>query len=253
MRLLFLSIFLLPIICCTAQDNVTAKKIAVPLNEKTVVKDSSGILYTYATWKNLVATGHYILKPEDARNTNTAYILTRLTDEEYAKKMATIPKPRESDYFKTGAAFSYFKAKDINGNKINEKTLAGKILVLNYWFINCPPCRMEIPELNKLKEQYKDDTSVVFVAVGLDDKYSIKQFLRSNPFQYQIIDDGRFIARDYNIGGYPTNVIVDHEGKIYFHTSGFGNNLMPWLTKSIGELKSAMEKKGSSSASTGLQ
>ena len=246
MKFPFLSILLLGCFYCASQDNVTVKRVASPLNESTIVKDTSGTIYAYAAWRQLLATGHYSLRPEDPQNTNSSYIITRLTDQEYAKKMASIPKPRESDYFKTGASFSYFKAKDINGNKINEKTLAGKILVLNYWFINCPPCRTEIPELNKLKEQYKGDTSVVFVAVCLDDKYSIKQFLKSNPFHYQIVDDGRFIARDYNVGGYPTNVIVDQEGKIYFHTSGFGNNLVHWLNKSINELKSKENNKETS-------
>ena len=66
-----------------------------------------------------------------------------------------MPKPNESKYFTTGKSFGKFKTTDMNGNKINTQDLKGKTIVMNFWFINCPPCRTEIPHLNKLVDKYK--------------------------------------------------------------------------------------------------
>ncbi len=234
---------LLALVVSAQKTNTGNARVATFYNESSVIKDSAGTIYPYALWRQLVSGGHYTLKPENPVDSNTAYILVKLTDAQYEAKMSALPKPRESNFFKTGAAFSYFKTRDMNGDKINSKTLEGKILVLNYWFINCPPCRAEIPELNKLVEKYKDDSSVVFVAVALDDRQKLKEFLKSNPYKYRIVDDGRYIASENNVSAYPTNVIVDHQGKVYFHTSGFGGPMMYWMEKSITEIKKSMLKK----------
>jgi thiol-disulfide isomerase/thioredoxin len=107
--------------------------------------------------------------------------------------------------------------------KFNQKDLVGKVVVLNFWFINCPPCRREMPELNELVEHYKAEKDVVFLAVALDMRYAIQEFLKTSPFNYNIIDNGRFIAGKYGINLFPTHVVVDRQGKILFHTSGYAH------------------------------
>jgi len=87
-----------------------------------------------------------------------------------------MPKPRESPYFSTGKKISLFKSTDINNKKINLKDEKGKIIVLNFWFIDCAPCRMEMPDLNDLVEKYKGNDSVLFIAVALDTRSDIKDF-----------------------------------------------------------------------------
>jgi thiol-disulfide isomerase/thioredoxin len=144
-----------------------------------------------------------------------------------------MPKPMDSKFFRTGQTISSFKEKDINGVKYNLKELQGKIVVLNFWFINCPPCRQEIPHLNDMVESYKDNKDVVFIAVALDEKYDLEQFLKTMPYNYNIIDKGRYIAQQYGINAYPTHVILDKQGKVIFHTSGFGMGTVSWLKKSI--------------------
>jgi thiol-disulfide isomerase/thioredoxin len=192
-------------------------------------------------------TGRYKIKT--AEKDNTEFVLYRLSDEEYERALGTMPKPRESNFFRTGARFSHFKTTDINGNKINTKSLGGKIIVLNFWFINCPPCRMEMPELSKLSDTYKLDSSIVFLAIALDKKYDIEQFLNGSSFGYTIIDNGRFITDQYHISSYPTNVIIDQNGKVYFHSSGLSTGTVHWLKKSIEELKNSAEKKDATAKS----
>ena len=98
----------------------------------------------------MLPTGRFTISPENPKDENSAFILIRLSDEDYEKRISSMPKPAESKFFRTGTEFTHIKARDIDGNKINTKNLLGKTIVLNFWFINCPPCRMEMPDLNKL-------------------------------------------------------------------------------------------------------
>ena len=53
------------------------------------------------------------------------------------------------------------------------------------------------------------------------------------PFEYGIVDGGSYVASQYGINLFPTHVVVDKEGKIIFHTSGYGMGTVPWLKKVI--------------------
>lgn len=205
------------------------------VDENSVVKDSSGTVYPYGIWQPLLQKG-YVLKPVDPKNAQTEFLLVKLTEEQQAARMEKMGRPRESDYFKTGEKITLFNTSDIDGNKLNLKNLQGKILVLNFWFVDCSPCRHEIPELNKLVDSFKTNDKVMFIAVALDNKASLQEFLSRFPFKYTIVDNGRFITDRYGIRSYPTHLIVDAEGKVYFHTTGLGPNTISWIRKSILEL-----------------
>ena len=208
---------------------------AQKIDGRTVVKDSSGTVYPYNIWLALVRTGDYVLKVDKAADPNTAFILVRMTEEEKEDRLAKMARPRESLYFKKGAKFNLGSVTDINGNKIDLRNNAGKVTVVNFWFIACQPCRTEMPELNKLVEKYAAD-SVCFVAIGLDSKREIENFLKLYPFTYSIVDDGRYLAEGQGVRSYPTHVVIDREGKVYFHTSGLSTNTVYWIEKSIKEL-----------------
>lgn len=212
------------------------------LSENTVVKDSSGTVYPYAIWQALLMKG-YILKPVDPKKTDTEFLLVKLTEKQNAERLEKMPKPRESSFFKTGQKITSFKTTDMDGNKIDLKKLEGKIVVLNFWFINCHPCRVEIPDLNKMVDSFKTNDKLVFIAIALDDKSSLKSFLEKMPFNYTIIDEGRFIADKYGVRSYPTHVILNTDGKVYFHTTGLGLNTVHWLEKSIKELLAQEQNK----------
>jgi thiol-disulfide isomerase/thioredoxin len=229
MKQLLLLLTVLFTLCANAQNSGTK----VSLNEKTVVKDSSGMIYPYSIWQKLLQTGEYGLKPLNVNADPPEFLLMKLSEAEMKARDERMPKPRESAYFRTGSSISNVKLVTLDKKKYNLKDLAGKVVVLNFWFINCSPCRMEIPHLNKMTETYKDRDDVVFLAVALDEAYDLKQFLKEMPFNYGIVDGGRYIASQYGITSYPTHVVLDKEGKVTFHTSGYGMGTVPWLKKSI--------------------
>lgn len=230
----------------SAQENKPVQKKSIKITKETVVTDSAGQILPYNIWSALKNTGGYYIKPIDPDNEKTSFILYKFSEKEKQRNLASIdkmPKPAESKFFKTGETFSKIKTSDMLGNKINTKNLKGSIIVVNYWYTGCVPCTSEMPELNKIADKYKNDSNVVFISIAKDDKNTIEQFLKLHPFKYAIIDDGSFLASDNNITSFPTNVVVDKNGKVYFHTSGLSPNTPKWIAKSIEELKAAASEK----------
>jgi thiol-disulfide isomerase/thioredoxin len=219
-----------------AQDTANNKKRIA--NENRVVVDSAGTRYPYVVWKKLVTSRDYRLKKINKNSDTSAYLLIRLDSAQKDRRLAIMPKPKESIFFTEGEQIKLFNASDINNYKIKWKELAGKVVVLNFWFIGCPPCRKEIPELNDIALQYANDPNIVFIAVALDQAADIRSFIKDNPFSYHIVDDGRNYADNYRIHLFPTNVVVGKDGKIRFHSSGYQVNTAYWIKKTIEEAKS---------------
>lgn len=218
-----------------AQTTTTTKTV---LNDKTIVKDVNGNVIPYIIWSKLVESGEYSVKSQDKTNF-TLFMLSpeeKVAAAERRKTMAmNMAKPKASDAFREGDKFRGERVTDINGNKYDLKNEAGKIYVINFWFINCAPCKKEIPELNELVTKYKDNKDVIFLAIALDEKYAIKDFLKTMPFNYNIIHDGRYYAQKYGVKGYPTHVVIGKDGLIKFSTLGLALNTVHWVDQTISE------------------
>ncbi|MCZ4243744.1 TlpA family protein disulfide reductase [Pedobacter punctiformis] len=206
------------------------------LNEQSVVRGEDGMVYPYTVWKKLMSTGKYGLKNRGTvtESGKPEYVVYELTPEKKAAYVNQMPRPRSSDSFPEGELFNGLKVTDMNGNKYDLRDSTGKVIVLNFWFINCPPCKNEIPLLNELVTTYKDK-NVVFLAIALDEKHDLKDFLKTTSFNYNIVDGGRYIANKYGVKGYPTHVVIDKSGFIKFSTLGLAINTVHWLEKSINE------------------
>jgi peroxiredoxin len=220
------------------------QKFKAKLRENSVVRDSSGMVYPYAFWKQMLLSGKYkplALYPE---NENSDFLIVPLSDDEIETMMKALSKPRPSRVFRDGAKFPAFNETDINGNKYKMKDLLGKVIVINFWFINCAPCRTEIPELNGLVKMYENNEDVVFIGIAMDEKYRLKDFLKTSPFYYNIIENGGYLAKQYNVQQFPTHVVIDGEGKIRFHTIGLARNTVYWINKTIKESVNALHATG---------
>ncbi len=206
-------------------------------NINSVVVDSTGMKYPAMLWQKMLQSNDYWLKPLQANNKDTPFLLVKYTQVQKDYWSERMPKPAESPFFKTGQVVKPFKIKDINGNKLDAKDWAGKTIVFNFWFIGCPPCRAEIPELSRIAQKYKDDPEVVFVGFALDDSHDIKEFIKKSPFAYRLVSESRDIAHQYNINMYPTNVVIDKEGKVRLHYVSAPFNGGYWIDKVIKESK----------------
>jgi peroxiredoxin len=108
-----------------------------------------------------------------------------------------------------------FTLKDLNSNSIVLSAFKGKVVLLNFWATWCPPCRAEMPALNKLYQQLKP-RGLVVVAVSTDRSISdIKGFLEKHKFDFPILfDEDRTAARLYRVFSMPTTFLIDRNGTI---------------------------------------
>ncbi len=155
----------------------------------------------------------------------------------YAQNGNPVPLPAQSRSFPVGKKVEFYDLTDIHGNDIKAADLKGKIVVLNFWFMGCVPCRKEMPALNELAYEYARQPDVVFIAIALDKKPALKEFIKTHPLAYQVVADGQLYNRRYGVDIYPTNVIIDRKGIVCFSDDGFSNTTQYWLRKKIEDAK----------------
>jgi thiol-disulfide isomerase/thioredoxin len=105
-----------------------------------------------------------------------------------------------------------FSATTLAGVKVDPASLGGKITVLDFWFIGCPPCRAERPKLNEIVAEFGD--RVRFLGFALDKPDALKTYLGSNPFKYEIVPESEQIARSFGVQSFPSHMIIDRAGHI---------------------------------------
>ena len=171
----------------------------------------------------------------DSNNEVKAFVLRKATDFEKSH-MIQMEDDVMSKKDMIGKPASPFSVTDINGNNYSLERLKGKVIVINFWFVECKPCVMEMPELNKMVEKYKKK-NVVFLGLAMNEKTKIEKFLKTTNFKYNIVPDAQQVVQDYGILSFPTHVVIDKDSKIAFSTSGLGETTMEDLDKVIGRLE----------------
>lgn len=91
----------------------------------------------------------------------------------------------------------------------------GKIIMLNLWATWCPPCRAEMPSMQKLYNDFKNkDFIIIAVSLG-EDLTTVNKFLKINQFSFPIfIDNKNEVAQNYSTGSIPTTYLIDKEGNL---------------------------------------
>lgn len=166
-----------------------------------------------------------------------AFVLRKATEEEKIQ-MQQMQKAAQGESELIGTPAKTFSVINMDGRTISLEDLKGKVIVMNFWFVECKPCIMEMPELNEIVEDYKNE-EVIFLGFATNKKSKIEKFLETKKFDYNIIPDSRKIAMDYGVQSYPTHIIIDREGMIRFVTSGLGpttiNDIRSGITEALSD------------------
>lgn len=160
-------------------------------------------------------------------------------------------------------SFPSYNWETIYGEKISSEDLKGHIVIINLWFVGCPPCMKEIPMFNDLTQTYKNQ-NVKFISLAPHIKDDLIEFNKKEAsesiyyrarkiFGGQIINypivpycdhrdkrkkpnelgiDCNQLQKEFKVNDFPTTFIIDKKGIVRHIKSGF-----PTDEKSYGKVK----------------
>jgi peroxiredoxin len=107
-----------------------------------------------------------------------------------------------------------FNLTELDGKEWTLKGQRGKVVLVNFWATWCPPCRKEMPDLEKLYRQFKDQ-GLVILAISDEDAGKVRPFVAQQNVTYPILlDPGRKVNELFQIGGIPKTFVYDRNGQL---------------------------------------
>jgi peroxiredoxin len=115
-----------------------------------------------------------------------------------------------------GTDFPALDVVDLTGKQISNASLRGKYVVIKCWYIHCPVCVKEFPEVNALATTYTAmRNDVVFLSLAEDSPEDLKVFLTKKKLDYLVIPKMKdFMNLTLGLNAFPTHFLLDKEGKI---------------------------------------
>ncbi len=108
-----------------------------------------------------------------------------------------------------------FELPDLNDGSVRLSDFRGKVVFLNFWATWCQPCREEMPSMEILYENFKQD-GLVILAVSIDrvtTKKDIPPFVKSMNLTFPIlVDSWGQTDKRYKLMGVPETYIIDQQG-----------------------------------------
>ncbi len=131
--------------------------------------------------------------------------------------LSTGAERRESARSKSlsfGQVLPKFKVKDLKGRTWKLSHLKGKATLINVWATWCPPCRLELPYVQKLHETIEGRPNLQVLTLNLDeDPTLVPSYMRANGFTFPVVRSFELAEKIHPIGEIPQNWIIDPKGR----------------------------------------
>ena len=122
-----------------------------------------------------------------------------------------------------------FSLMDQYGNTHTLSQYKGKTIFLNFWGTWCPPCRAEMPDIQKLYEEFDQEGEDALIILGVaapnlgkeKSEDGIKTFLEENGYTYPVLmDTDAELFQTYGISSFPTTFMIDRDGNLFGYATG---------------------------------
>jgi peroxiredoxin len=111
---------------------------------------------------------------------------------------------QETDFTLTG----------LDGKQYSLSALRGKVVLLNFWATWCPPCRKEMPDMEKLYQRLQAKGFVV-LAISDEERDTVAGFEEKQKYTFPILlDPDRKVNTEFNVEGIPKSFLFDRDGKL---------------------------------------
>ncbi|MBK8616758.1 MAG: TlpA family protein disulfide reductase [Anaerolineales bacterium] len=104
---------------------------------------------------------------------------------------------------------------DLAGNRVSLNDYRGSVVLVNLWATWCPPCREEMPALQKFYEKYKADGFVLIAIDQEETREVVAPFVKEFGLTFPIWLDADYLAqREFNTMNLPSSYVIDRTGKV---------------------------------------
>jgi peroxiredoxin len=131
-----------------------------------------------------------------------------------------------------------FTLRDSDGESYRLSELRGQPVIVNFWATWCPPCREEMPSMQRAWE-YLQPQGVVLLAINVgEDPDTIFQFTGNYPLDFPILfDQDGTVSEAWPLKGLPTTFVIDPQGRIVYSAIGGREWDDPKLLQPVLELR----------------
>lgn len=128
----------------------------------------------------------------------------------------------------------------LQGERVILSQLKGKVVVINFWATWCPPCRAEMPSMERLYARFKGQgLEMLAVNVEADAKDILPSFFKKHPHTFPVLLDLEGDSQtEYGVFRFPESFVVGRDGKVVDHIIGgrdwSDKNMVSYFSKLLG-------------------
>jgi thiol-disulfide isomerase/thioredoxin len=153
-----------------------------------------------------------------------------------------------------GAARYDLPLRTLHGKQTSLRDLKGKVIFFNVWASWCPPCRGEMPGINRLYREMGDQVAFVLLSVD-DNRKRLDHYLAQKGYQLPVYLPDSALAAPYKTQSIPATFLIDHRGQLVFRHEGALDYDTPTFRALLASLVAASRQKteGAAEPATALK
>ncbi len=108
-----------------------------------------------------------------------------------------------------------FDFERLQGGRVTLGELRGKTVLLDFWATWCPPCVLEIPELNAVYKAHRQDgVEILAISVDGDKGEELAQWVEEHGIRYPVVLGSTEVAREFGAYQFPFHVLIGPDGRV---------------------------------------
>jgi thiol-disulfide isomerase/thioredoxin len=145
-------------------------------------------------------------------------------------------RPASDGPAEVGRTAPNFTVPDLSGRKVSLDQYRGRVVILDFWATWCGPCRMSMPVLEQLQQQYSKNLALL--AINIEEPPElVKNYVQRQKISSTVLldQDGK-IGRTYHSDSIPMQVLIDKDGVIRHIQVGYSPGMATQLRDEINKL-----------------
>jgi peroxiredoxin len=145
-----------------------------------------------------------------------ALIVLAIGSTYFLSNLNTVPTSAPLKLVGAGDIAPDFQLEDTDGKQVALSDLRGKVVLLNLWATWCPPCKEEMPSMERLHTAMAGQ-DFIMLAVNVEEnaRTVVPEFLKNTPYTFPVLyDDEGVVQKLYGVSKFPESFIINKDGTI---------------------------------------